>query len=72
MMPVLDIPNNVKQCICPTCPTYAKSKFTGILYCGKGKAKEPVVKDGCICPNCSVWKNYKLDNNYYCNTGKAV
>lgn len=72
MVMVPDTVDNVKLCICPGCPTYRKSKLTGILYCGKGKAQETVDKDGCICPTCSVWKKYKLQNNYYCSIGKAV
>jgi hypothetical protein len=63
---------NVKQCICPGCPTFRESKLTGILFCAKGKAKETVSQKGCICPNCAVWKNYKLQDNYYCNMEKAV
>ncbi len=72
MVTVPDTAANVKQCICPGCPTYVKSKLTGILYCSKGKARETVVKDGCICPTCPVWKTYNLQDNYYCNIGKAV
>jgi hypothetical protein len=72
MVMVPDTADNVKQCICPGCPTYRESKLTGILYCGREKAKETVIQKGCICPKCSVWKNYKLQDNYYCSIGKAV
>ncbi|MGE5637267.1 MAG: DUF2769 domain-containing protein [Chloroflexota bacterium] len=72
MVMVPDIPENVKQCICPGCPTYKTSKLTGILFCGKGKAKEPVVQKGCDCPRCPVWKKYGLKDQYYCVNGKAA
>jgi hypothetical protein len=72
MVMVPDTAGNVKKCFCLGCPTCANSKLTGILYCGKGKAKEAVNKDGCICPTCPVWKNYKLQSNYFCSIGKAV
>lgn len=72
MVTVDDTIENVKLCICPGCPTYKESKLTGILFCGKGKAKEPVKQKDCICPKCPVWKNYKLQDNYYCVNGKAT
>jgi hypothetical protein len=70
--PVLDNPQNVALCICPTCPTYKKSNLTGILYCSKGKAKEKIATAGCICPNCPVYKQNGLDQMYYCQQGKSA
>ena len=72
MVMVPDTADNAKQCICPGCPTYRESKLTGILFCGKSKAKETVKKEGCFCPNCPVWKKYELQDNYYCISGKTV
>ncbi|XHH10018.1 MAG: DUF2769 domain-containing protein [Candidatus Bathyarchaeia archaeon] len=70
--PVPDNPQNVKLCICPTCPTYKKSGLTGILYCAKDKAAEKVVTVNCICPNCPIYKQYGLDQLYYCAQGKSA
>ena len=72
MVVVPDVVENVNLCICPGCPTYRESRLTGILFCGKGKAKEPVKKVDCKCPKCQVWKNYKLQDIYYCVIGKGT
>ena len=37
-----DNEENVKNCICPSCPTYINSSLTGTLFCARGKAKESV------------------------------
>lgn len=72
MVMVPDTSENVNLCICPGCPTYRESKLIGILFCGKGKAKEAVKKIDCLCPKCPVWKKYKLQGIYYCVIGKAT
>ncbi len=69
---VPDTDENANLCFCPGCPTYKISKLTGILYCGKGMAKEKVTPAECICPKCPVWMNYKLDQQYYCLRGRSV
>jgi hypothetical protein len=72
MVMVPDTPDNVKQCICPGCPTFRGSKLSGILFCAKGKARETVKQQGCNCPKCPVWQKYALKDQYYCSIGKAV
>jgi hypothetical protein len=37
---VPEISDNMKLCICQTCPTYKKCNLTDALFCAKGKAKE--------------------------------
>ncbi len=69
---VPDAAENVKLCICPTCPTYKDSHLSGILYCAKGKAKEEVKHKGCLCPTCPVTAKYGLEDNYYCDLGKSA
>jgi hypothetical protein len=63
---VPDNQENAKLCLCPTCPTYKKSKLSSNVFCAKGKAKEKVQAVNCLCPNCAVYKKYSLDQMYYC------
>lgn len=72
MVVVPDTVENVKMCVCPGCPTYRESKFTGTLFCARGKASEAVKQKDCLCPKCMLWKNYKLQDIYYCSIGKAT
>jgi hypothetical protein len=70
-MPVAENEENVKLCLCPECPTYKTSNLTGILFCGKGKAKEKVKSISCNCPICPIFAKYGLNDMYYCVKGKA-
>jgi len=70
-MPVTDNEENIKICLCPECPTYKTSHLTGILFCGKGKAKEQVKTISCNCPVCPIFAKYGLNDMYYCVKGKA-
>jgi methylamine---glutamate N-methyltransferase subunit C len=67
-----DNEENIKNCICPTCPTYKNSSLTGTLFCARGKAKEPVKSVSCPCPACPVFSKYGLKQTYYCISGKAT
>jgi hypothetical protein len=68
---VPDTEENVKMCLCPTCPTYQKSNLTETLFCAKGKAKEKVKSVSCACPDCPLFNKYDLKSQYYCIKGKA-
>jgi hypothetical protein len=66
MSKVPETSDNMKLCICLTCPTYKKCKLTGGLFCAKGKAKEKAKKEGCICNNCAVYSKYNVKGSYFC------
>jgi hypothetical protein len=63
---VPEISDNMKFCICQTCPTYKKCNLTDALFCAKGKAKEKAKKEGCICNKCGVYAKYNLKGSYFC------
>jgi hypothetical protein len=67
-----DNEENVKNCICTTCPTYTNSKLTGTLFCARGKAKEPAKSVSCPCPACPLFTKYGLKQQYYCIIGKET
>ena len=69
---VPDTEENMKMCICPTCPTYKGSNLTGGLYCAKGKAATPITTLGCVCPKCPVFAKYGLKTGYFCFKGKSL
>ena len=54
-----------KECICPTCPTYADCK-EHIAFCIYGISTCITTKQGCICPACPVYEKLELDRMYYC------
>jgi hypothetical protein len=66
MSKVPDTPENMKMCICATCPTYKKCELTGGLFCAKGKAKEKATKEGCLCARCPVYAKHGLKGSYFC------
>ena len=66
MSKVPDTPENMKMCICPTCPTYKKCELTGGLFCAKGQAKEKIEKAGCVCASCPVFAKHNLKGSYFC------
>jgi len=70
--PVPENEENVKFCLCHTCPTYKQSQLSNTVFCARGKAKETAKAVGCLCPNCAVFKNYALDQMYYCVHGKSA
>jgi len=57
---VSDTMENMKLCICGTCPTFRHSSLSGGIFCARGKAKEKVEQMGCACGNCPVFAKYKL------------
>ncbi len=69
---VPDNEENVKLCLCPTCPTFTQSNLSNTVFCARGKAKETVKAVGCLCPNCAVFAKYTLDQMYYCVHGKSA
>jgi hypothetical protein len=70
-MKVSDTPENVKKCICASCPSYNECMKTGneALFCSKGKSACDVKREGCICNQCPVHSAYHLLGAYYCSVG---
>jgi len=71
MMKVSDTPENMKQCICPSCPSYNECMKTGMegLFCARGKTGCDLKREGCICGQCPVHSTYHLLGGYYCAVG---
>ena len=63
------------QCICSSCPTYARGAITTEpqekTYCLHGESNLEVKKSGCLCPSCEVYKKGKYIGWYFCITGRA-
>jgi hypothetical protein len=70
-MPVPDTIDNMRLCLCGTCPTFKKSPLTVGFFCAKGKAKEEVKKSGCVCGGCPIFSKYGLKDGYFCFSGKS-
>jgi hypothetical protein len=80
-MKVPETEENVKKCICATCPSYNDCMKEGMegLYCARGGSDCAIKRQGCTCPQCPVAKEYQLFGGYYCiiggweeDLGKAV
>ncbi|MCW4030167.1 MAG: DUF2769 domain-containing protein [Candidatus Bathyarchaeota archaeon] len=69
--PVANTEENAKQCICPDCPTFMKSKLSSVLFCARGKAAETAQAAGCICTSCPIYKKVQLSQMYYCLQGAS-
>jgi hypothetical protein len=67
MTHVPDTPENLKLCICGSCPTFPDE---GGLYCAPERRKYPVRRRGCICGDCKVFQQYDLQDYYYCDEGR--
>jgi hypothetical protein len=63
---VPDTNENMKLCICGTCPTFRHSSLSGVIFCARGKAKEKVGQMGCACGNCQLCVTYGLKARYFC------
>jgi hypothetical protein len=65
----------VDQCICSSCPSYARGAPTTEPqekgYCGHGESNLEVKKNGCLCPSCEIYKKNKWIGWYFCITGRA-
>lgn len=66
---------NLKNCVCPNCPSYnecAKGKQE-VLYCAGdvGKSACEYKLNGCICGGCPVEKQNNISAGYYCIHGSA-
>lgn len=73
MAKVPDTPENLKKCICGTCPSHnqcMKDKMHG-MFCARGKTDCELTKSGCLCGSCPLASSYKLDRMYYCAIGAA-
>jgi hypothetical protein len=70
-MKVPDTEDNVKSCICPSCPSYNDCMKQGMegLYCARGKTECDLKRQGCVCPQCPVSREYQLFGGYYCIIG---
>ena len=54
-----------RLCICPTCPSYAGTGETEVLFCLQGKSQVLTLDKGCTCLDCPMtarlgvrWKDY--------------
>jgi hypothetical protein len=66
------VPNteqNMKRCLCGTCPTFPGD---GGFYCAKGKSAKAVERRGCKCAGCENFKEFGLTQGYYCDAGSAA
>lgn len=68
MPQVADIEQNMKRCICGTCPSFPGDKG---FYCAKGKSAEAVERKGCDCGKCPNFTEFGLAKGYYCAEGSA-
>lgn len=58
-----------KMCICGSCPTYAGTGETELLFCSTGKSKVITEEKGCTCPGCPITPQMGLRWDYYCIKG---
>jgi hypothetical protein len=70
----MKVPNtgeNLKKCICPSCPSYNDCMKTGMegLFCARGKTSCELERLGCICNQCPIQSEYLLFGGYYCAVG---
>jgi hypothetical protein len=63
------IADNKRMCICGTCPTYADSGETELVFCATKKSAKISVEKGCTCPGCPVTEKMGLRWDYYCTKG---
>ena len=71
-MKVSDTPENLKKCICASCPSYNECMKKGMeqgLFCARGKTDCELERLGCICGQCPVHSEYHLFGGYYCAVG---
>jgi hypothetical protein len=70
-MKVPDTEDNLKKCICMSCPSYNDCMNKGMegLFCARGKTDCDLKRQGCICPKCPVSREYQLFGGYYCAIG---
>jgi hypothetical protein len=69
---VPDTEENMKLCVCLSCPTYTGTPLTSGFYCAKGKAEQEVKQLGCICGSCPVAHKYGLRTGYFCVKGISM
>ena len=85
-MPVPNTEENMKKCICKSCPTYSScmDEAKEGLFCASGKSGCEIEKKECVCEDCPVDKEYNLTadldlmekmilkmNQFYCENGPA-
>jgi len=85
-MPVPDTEENMKKCICKSCPTYSSCMGDAGegLFCAAGKSGCEIDKKECVCESCPIDKEYNLTanldlmekmilkmNQFYCENGPA-
>jgi hypothetical protein len=68
-MKVPDTKENLKKCICASCPSYNECMKKGPegLYCARGRSECELKREGCICPQCPIAGEYQLFGGYYCD-----
>jgi len=55
-----------KDCICETCPSYAGTGESRLLFCGTEISEIVTQEQGCTCGICPVYKRLGLTRNYFC------
>ena len=65
-----NIPDNLRACRCPGCPTYPGDgkKF----YCGTDRSGVKIVRKGCLCYECPIRQTYHFRALYLCRGGKIA
>jgi len=65
------LPDEVKDCICPRCPSYPDCAVEPYLrlFCLTKKAPCPVRRRGCMCPTCKVHTRHQFTRDFYCDLG---
>lgn len=70
----MKVPNtgeNLKKCLCPSCPSYTECMKSGMegLFCARGKSACELDRLGCICNQCPIQSEYLIFGGYYCAMG---
>lgn len=63
------VQENMKMCICGTCPSYVGTGEDKLLFCATGKSDRITEEKGCTCPGCPVTPKMGLRWDYYCIKG---
>jgi hypothetical protein len=58
-----------EDCICETCPSYAGTGETRLLFCGTDISDTITEEQGCTCGICPVYQKLGLTRNYFCTRG---
>jgi hypothetical protein len=65
---VADTGDNMKRCICGTCPSFMRDEG---FYCARGKSPNTITHRGCVCADCENCRECLLWGEYFCDYGFA-